>query len=51
VNVLEALRDPNIFGPLAAFRDLRTWRAWIVFLKVVYGLALDDEELGNLCTG
>jgi len=46
LNVLEALRDPNIFGSLAAFRDLRTWRAWIVFLKVVYGLPLDDDELG-----
>ena len=46
MNVLEALRDPNIFGSLGAFRDLRTWRAWIVFLKVVYGLPLDDDELG-----
>ena len=44
VTVLEALKDPHLFGGLPAFRDLTTWSAWIVFLKATYGLALTRHE-------
>ena len=44
VTVLEALKDPHLFGWLPAFRDLTTWSAWIVFLKATYGLALTRHE-------
>jgi hypothetical protein len=45
MNIIEALHDPKIFGSLPALRDLSSWRSWIVFLKAVYGLPLDDGEL------
>jgi hypothetical protein len=45
MNVLEALSDPGLFGALPSFQDLSTWRAWLAFLKAVYGLPLDAEEL------
>jgi hypothetical protein len=44
MTIIEALRDRRIFGALRAFRDLASWRTWLVFLRAVYGLALDDEE-------
>jgi hypothetical protein len=31
-----------MFGALPAFRDLTTWRAWLVFLAAVYGLAFSS---------
>ena len=42
-NIIEALESSSYFGP--AFRDLSTWRNWLTFLKVIYGLSLDAEEL------
>jgi hypothetical protein len=42
VTILDALRDPALFGALPAFRDLTTWRRWCVFLAAVYGLALSS---------
>ncbi|MBI2526595.1 MAG: hypothetical protein HYV93_11465 [Candidatus Rokubacteria bacterium] len=46
MTIIEALADPAVFGGLPAFRDLTTWRRWIVFLKAVYGLPMDLEEEG-----
>jgi hypothetical protein len=45
VNILQALASPHLFGNLEPFRDLTTWRAWIVFLKAVYGLPMTATEL------
>lgn len=45
MTILDMLRDPALFGALAPFRDLTTWRRWLVFLRGVYGLRLDDEDL------
>jgi hypothetical protein len=43
VTIIDALRDRNLFGALPAFKDLETWRAWLVFLRAAYGLPLSDE--------
>jgi hypothetical protein len=44
MNPVEALRSADLLGCLPAFRNLVTWRPWLVFLKVLYGLPLDDGE-------
>jgi hypothetical protein len=44
-NIVDALRDPHGFGGLACFRNLTSWSRWLVFLKAVYGLPLDTDEL------
>jgi len=43
VSILAACRDQAIFGPW--FKDRKTWAAWFVFLKVLFGLPLDTAEL------
>jgi hypothetical protein len=43
--IVDALGDPKLFGSLPPFKDLASWRKWIVFLKALYGLELDADEL------
>jgi hypothetical protein len=43
ISIIEACESPQIFGPW--FRDRKTWAAWFAFLKVMFGLPLDDAEL------
>lgn len=45
MNIIEALSDPHLFGALPAFADLTTWRPWLVFLRALYGLEMDDADL------
>jgi hypothetical protein len=45
VTIIEALRDRNLLGALPAFRDLTTWRSWLVFAKAIYGITLEAVEL------
>ena len=42
--IIETLRSPSLLGALPAFRDLSSWRAWLIFLSAIYGLPLDDEQ-------
>ena len=51
VTILDAMGDPNLFGPW--FRDPATWRAWRAFLAALFGLPMDDAmaELYRQCTG
>jgi hypothetical protein len=42
VTILEALDDPQLFGPHFAGP---TWDAWRVFLAALFGLPLPDEQL------
>jgi hypothetical protein len=51
ITIIDAISDPDIFG--AWFKDARTWAAWFAFLKVMFGLRLDDAELAIFreCTG
>jgi hypothetical protein len=44
VNIVDALRDQNLFGALSAFRHLDTWRTWLVFLRAAYGLPLSEHD-------
>jgi len=52
VSIIDAIRDPNLLG--ASFRDLSTWQAWLVVLRTLFGLPMDDAAdlaLFNQCTG
>ena len=44
-DIIEAIKHPKLFGALPEFKDLSTWFAWIVWLKSLYGLPLDEREL------
>ena len=44
-DIISALRDPKSFGGLSCFKDLSSWSRWIVFLKAVYGLPLNADEM------
>jgi hypothetical protein len=51
MNIIEAIQDPKLFGP--AFKDLETWRPWLVFLRALFGLGIQesaDLELLRKCT-
>lgn len=39
-----AIADPKLLGGLRAFRDLSTWSRWVVFLRALEGLPLDDAQ-------
>lgn len=43
IDIVSAIADPNLFKPL--FRDLSTWRNWIIALKAVFALPMSDDEL------
>jgi hypothetical protein len=49
ITIVDALRAPELFGGLPAFRDLTTWRSWIVLLSASYGLPLDPDEQAIFC--
>jgi len=44
MTIVEALADRHLFGALSVFKDLATWRAWLVFLRVAYGLPLTADD-------
>ncbi len=49
LTIVDALTSPQLFGGLPAFRSLTTWRTWLVALKALYGLPLDDGEARTFC--
>ncbi len=51
ISIIAACQDEAIFGPW--FKDRETWTAWFAFLKVMFGLALEDAEhaIFQQCTG
>lgn len=52
MNILQVIEDPALFGGL--FKDISTWRPWIVFLRALFGLPIEDPEdikLFRDCTG
>lgn len=44
LTIIEMLQHPQLFGALPAFRNLKTWAMWLVFLKALYGLPLESES-------
>jgi len=51
-DIITALRSPRIFG--RAFKDLKTWHSWEVFLAAAFGLPIADGpdlELFTRSTG
>src|SRR5262249_16792931 len=50
-DIVQAIRNPKLFGSM--FKSLDSWQAWIVWLKAVFGLPMDDSEaeLFTRCTG
>jgi len=51
IDIISAISDEKLFRPV--FRDLKTWRSWMTFLKTITGLPLRDDELAlfQQCTG
>lgn len=52
MTIIEAIEDPKLFRPL--FKDLSSWRAWLIFLKALFGLPIEleeDRELFKNCVG
>lgn len=51
ITIIQALQDPQLFAPW--FKNPETWRAWTVFLKALFNLPLDPQELElyRKCTG
>lgn len=51
MNIIEVINDQHLFRPL--FKDLETWRSWLVFLKSLFALPMDGDELSlyRQCTG
>jgi hypothetical protein len=45
VTIVQALEDARLLGGLPAFRDLRPWRSWLVFLRAIYGLPMSGADL------
>jgi len=43
MNIIQAMQRPEFFGGL--FKDLDTWTAWQAFLKALFGLEMNGEEL------
>ena len=43
MNILHAIRDPNVFG--LHFKDADTWVAWCAFLAALFALPMTEEEL------
>ena len=42
VTILDAMRDPLLFGPW--FKD-GTWDSWMVFLSALFGLPLEKGKV------
>ena len=52
-SIIEAIQHKSLFGGMSAFSDLATWIPWIVWLKALHALPMDDNELAiyQRCTG
>src|SRR5215510_3434799 len=44
-SIIEAIRNPKLFGSLPRFKKLDTWVAWLVVLKAIFGLPMTAEDL------
>src|SRR5262245_54268718 len=44
-NIIQAIKNPKLFGSLPRLRSLETWTAWLVVLKAIFGLPMTADEL------
>src|SRR5262245_41084451 len=44
-NIIEAIRNPKLFGSLPRFKKLDTWTSWLVVLKAIFGLPMTPDDL------
>jgi hypothetical protein len=44
-DIITAIKHPQLFGSLPAFGSLATWSAWLVWLKAVFALPMNDADL------
>jgi len=52
MTIIESILDPRLLG--GAFKDLASWRSWLVYLRALFGLPIEDAEdlrLFRECTG
>jgi hypothetical protein len=51
LTIIDVCQDPDLFAPW--FGDRASWSAWFVFLRVMFGLPLDEVGLAlfQQCTG
>ncbi len=52
MDIVTALHDSRFFLPV--FKDVRTWKAWEIFLKTLFAIPIQDEQelqLFRECTG
>ena len=52
-DVISAIKHKSLFGSLPAFQSLDTWAGWVVWLKTVFAVPMDEGELDiyRQCTG
>jgi hypothetical protein len=43
ISIVDAIRDKRLFGSL--FPDLTSWSAWMIFLKAVFAIEMEQKEL------
>ena len=51
MNIIQAIHDPNLFGPYFG-NDTDSWKPWLAMLRTVYGLPLQpgDRKVVERCT-
>jgi hypothetical protein len=45
IDILTTLKSRTMFGLLPRLKSLKTWTAWLVVLKAIFGLAMTADEL------
>ena len=44
-DIIAAIKHKSLFGSLPAFQSLDSWTGWLVWLKAVFALAMDETIL------
>jgi hypothetical protein len=42
MNIVETIQDPALLG--ASFKSLETWRPWLIVLKAMFNLRIEDPK-------
>jgi Terminase large subunit, ATPase domain len=44
-SIIEAIKNPKLFGSLPRFKNLATWTSWLVVLKAIFGLPMTAADV------